>query len=201
MRDVTDEGPGAASVWSLTAWAVMSLRDRDIPPPNIQMTGIKAALAITARISPVNWEIPYILSKVFLGRQQQYVGVVLLTQVEFCHPEQKVPPVIVTNTSVVVVATIRPAQGFLHDPGVDFLDAWQLRLGWMRHRIDNELCEIGVGYKRAGRVEDQDTAVRSRSLRLDEIAEAVELEICGKDAGHFASQGRANRDHRCADAE
>ena len=183
MRDVTDEGPGAASVWSLTAWAVMSLKERDIPPPNIQM------------------EIPYILSKVFLGRQQQYVGVELPTQIEFCHPEQKVPPVIVTDASVVVVATIRPAQGFLHDPGVDFLDAWQLRLGWMRHRIDDELCEIGVGYKRAGRVEDQDAAVRSGSLRLDEFAEAVELEICGKDAGRSASQRRTDRDHRCADAE
>ncbi len=45
------------------------------------------------------------------------------------------------------------------------------------------------------------TAVRSRPLRLDEIAEAVELEIGGKDAGHFTSQGRANRDHRCADAK
>ena len=26
MRDVTGEGPGAASFWSLTAWAVMSLQ-------------------------------------------------------------------------------------------------------------------------------------------------------------------------------
>ena len=82
-------------------------------------------------------EVPNILSKVFLGRQQQYVGVVLPTQIEFCHPEQKIPPVVVTDASVVVVVTIRPSQGFLHDPGVDFLDAWQLRLGRMRHRMDN----------------------------------------------------------------
>ena len=38
-------------------------------------------------------------------------------------------------------------------------------------------------------------------LRLNEIAEGVELEIGGKDAGHFASQGRTNRDHRCANAK
>jgi hypothetical protein len=55
------------------------------------------------------------------------------------------------------------------------------------HRIDNELCKIGMGYKRAGRVENQDDTVLARPLRLDEIAESVELEIGGKDAGHFAS--------------
>ena len=141
------------------------------------------------------------MGKVFLGRQQQYVGVVLLAQSEFRHPEQIVPPLIVTDTSIVMVATMRPSQGCRHDPGVDLLDVRQLRLGWMCHRIDNELCKIGVGYKRASRVENQDDPVLSRPLRLDEIAEGVELEIGGNDAGHFASQGCANRDHRCADAE
>ena len=201
MRDGTDEGPGAASVWSLTAWAVMSLQGSRHSAAKYPNDRNKSSASDNCEDQSGELEIPNTLSKVFLGRQQQYVGVVLFTQVEFCQPEQKVPPVIVTDTSVVVVATVRPSQGFLHDPGADFLDGWQLRLGWMRHRIDNEFCKIGVGYKRAGRVEDQDTAVRSRSLRLDEFAEAVELEICGKDAGHFASQGRANRDHRCADAE
>src|SRR5450631_976050 len=88
-----------------------------------------------------------------------------------------------------------------HDPGVDILDVWQLRLRWMCHRIDNEPCKIRVGYQRAGLVENQDDPVLSRPLRLDEIAEGVELEIGGKDAGHFAAQGGANGDHRCADAE
>ena len=83
-----------------------------------------------------------------------------------------------------------------HDPGVDILDVWQLRLRWMCHRIDNEPCKIGVGYQRAGVVENQDDPVLSRPLRLDEIAKGVELEIGGKDAGHFASQGCAYRDHR-----
>jgi hypothetical protein len=113
------------------------------------------------------------LGQVFLGRQQQYVGVVLLTQSEFRHPEQIVPPVVVTDTSVVVVATIRPSQDCGHHAGVDLLDVRQLRLGWMCHRIDNELRKIGVGYKRAGRVEDQNDTVLTKPLRLDEIAEGV----------------------------
>jgi hypothetical protein len=71
----------------------------------------------------------------------------------------------------------------------------------MGHRIDDELRKIGVSYKRAGRVEDQDDPVLSGPLRLDEIAEGIELEIGGKDAGHFASQGCADRDHRYAEAE
>jgi len=71
----------------------------------------------------------------------------------------------------------------------------------MRHRIDDELCKIGMGDKRAGRVEDQDDPVFSRPLLLDEIIEGVELEIGGNDARHLAAQGRADRDHRCADTE
>ena len=71
----------------------------------------------------------------------------------------------------------------------------------MRHRIDDELRKIGMGYKRAGRVENQDDPVLSGPLRLDEIAECIELEIGGKDAGHFASQGCTDRDHRRADGE
>ncbi len=58
-----------------------------------------------------------------------------------------------------------------------------------------------MGDERAGRVENRDDTVLSRSLRLDEIAERVELEIGGKDAGHLASQGCANLDHRCADTK
>ena len=141
------------------------------------------------------------MSKVILGRQQQNVGVVLLAQSEFCHPEQIVPPLVVADASFIAVATKRRSQGCRHDPGVDLLDVWQLSLGWMCHRIDNELRKIGMGYERTHRVENQDDTVLPRSLRLDEIAEGVELEICGKDAGHFPSQGCANRDHGCADAK
>ena len=111
------------------------------------------------------------------------------------------PPLVVTDTSVVVVATLRPSQDCRHDPGVDLLDVWQLRLGWMCHHIGNELCQIGVGYKRAIRVENHDDSMLSRALRLDKIAEGVELEISSNDAGHLAAQGCADRDYRCADAK
>ena len=57
MRDVTGEGSGAASFWSFSACAVMPFKERDIPLPNIQTIGIKAAPAIIARISPVNWSL------------------------------------------------------------------------------------------------------------------------------------------------
>src|SRR6266566_5273157 len=48
-----------------------------------------------------------ILSKVFLGRQQQYVGVVPFAQRDFRHSEQIVPPLVIADTSVVTVATKR----------------------------------------------------------------------------------------------
>ena len=40
------------------------------------------------------------------------------------------------------------------------------------------------------------TAILSRPLGLDEIAEGVELEIGGEHAGHLSSQRGADRDHR-----
>ena len=71
----------------------------------------------------------------------------------------------------------------------------------MCHRIDNKLRKIGVSYERAGRVEDQDDPLLSGPLLLDEIAEGVELEIGGKNTRHLASQRRADREHRDAEAE
>src|SRR5258708_14773050 len=107
----------------------------------------------------------------------------------------------VTKICAEKAAAIRPSKHSRYEPRVDLFDVGQLRLGWMCHRAGKELCKIGVGDERAGRVENQDDTVLSRPLRLDEIAESVELEIGGKDAGHLAPQGCANRNHRCADTK
>jgi hypothetical protein len=58
-----------------------------------------------------------------------------------------------------------------------------------------------VGYQGPSRVENQDDPVLSGPLGLDEIVEGVELEIGGDDAGHFATQGCADRDYWRAYAE
>jgi hypothetical protein len=69
------------------------------------------------------------------------------------------------------------------------------------HRIPNELRKVGVGDERAGRVENRDNSMFARPLRLNEIVESIELEIGGKDAGHLAPQGGADRNNRSPSGE
>ena len=71
----------------------------------------------------------------------------------------------------------------------------------MRHRGFHEGREIGMRDQRARLVENHDRAMLSRTLRVDEIAEGVELQIGRDDAGYLAAQGRADRNDRRADAE
>src|SRR5262249_39618412 len=55
--------------------------------------------------------------------------------------------------------------------------------------------------QRTERVENPDDAVLPGPLRLDEIAERIELEIRGKDALHLAAQRCADRNDRREDRE
>ena len=67
-------------------------------------------------------QFPDVLNKVVLGRQQQYVGVVSLTQGDLRQPEQVALALVVTDISFIVVETIRPSQHCRRDPGTDLLD-------------------------------------------------------------------------------
>lgn len=71
----------------------------------------------------------------------------------------------------------------------------------MCHRVDNEAGKIRMGDESASRVEYRDDPVLSGALRLDELAEGVELEIGRNDTGNLTSQRCADRYHRRADAE
>lgn len=55
--------------------------------------------------------------------------------------------------------------------------------------------------ERTSRVEDQNDSVLSGPLRLDEVAEVIELEIGGNDAARFTPQGYAYGDNGSADRE
>ena len=201
MREATGEESGTASVWSLTASAVMIFKDRDIPLPNIQTTGIKAAPAMIARISPVNWSLRTPWTKSSSAASNNMLAL-------YCSPT--------VNFAILNSSPALGRRGCFHRSWSRPCDVRKaaattpelisLMFGncvgdVMCHRFYNELCKIGVGYERARRVENQDDTVLPRPLRLDEIAEGVELEIGGNDARHFPSQGCANGDHRRADAK
>ena len=84
---------------------------------------------------------------------------------------------------------------------LDVADVGHPRAGGMRHGARDELGKVGVGYERAGRGENQGGAVFSGALRIDEIAEIVELEIGGDNAAHVPPHRSAHGDHRGAVGE
>src|SRR5947207_15017685 len=71
----------------------------------------------------------------------------------------------------------------------------------MRHRIRDELRKIGMGEEDTCLIEHQGRSVLPWSLRIDEIAEIIELQISSDDTAHFTAQRRTHRDHWCADTE
>jgi hypothetical protein len=56
----------------------------------------------------------------------------------------------------------------------------------MRQRVVHELREIRMGEERTDGVENPDDAMLPGTLLLDEIAEAIELEIGGQHTVHVA---------------
>ena len=133
-------------------------------------------------------EPPDVLDKVVLGRQQQDAAAIAFAEGEFRQPEQVTLSVVVTDDSLVVVEVVRLPQNGGHHPGIDLVDAGQLRLRRIRHRSFDKFRKLGMRDQRARLVEDHDRAMLARPLRLDEIAEGVELEIGGDHARHLAAQ-------------
>src|SRR5262249_22696273 len=71
----------------------------------------------------------------------------------------------------------------------------------MGHRILDKPRKLRVNDKRAKRVKNYCCPMLSWSLRIDEFAEFIELEISGNDAAHVPFQRSAERNHQCTDAE
>ena len=71
----------------------------------------------------------------------------------------------------------------------------------MRHCVVDQPGELGMRDQHTERVEDYGRSVLSGALRVDPIAELIELEVCGDDTAHLPLQRRAHGDHRCTDAE
>ena len=56
--------------------------------------------------------------------------------------------------AIAFVEAVCPVQDRRQQPGIERIEAWQLRLGRVRHRSRNELRKVGIGDKRPRLVED-----------------------------------------------
>ena len=74
-------------------------------------------------------------------------------------------------------------------------------MGRMRLGGRHELRKVWVGDERTGGVENHGGSMRSRPLRIDEVAEIVELEICGDNSMRCSPQRCTHGYHWSADTE
>ena len=68
-------------------------------------------------------------------------------------------------------------------------DLRELWVGRMRHRVVHEPGELGMRDERAEGVEHYGRSMLAGSLRVDQIAELVELEVGRDDASHCPCSG------------
>jgi hypothetical protein len=99
------------------------------------------------------------------------------------------------------LAAIPPPHDCADQPGPDFPNFGELRMRGMRPRILHEPGEVWVRDKYAERIEDDGCSVLSGALRVDQLAELIELEVGGNDTADLPMQRYAQGDHRCANAE
>src|SRR6266481_3895530 len=112
-----------------------------------------------------------------------------------------ISPIFVTNAAF-IPATAIPSPHYCADqPAADFPDLGELRVGGMRACVFDEPRKVGMGDQHAERVEDYRCPILSGSLRVDQIAELIELEVGGDDAVDMPTQRRTKCDHRRADAK
>jgi hypothetical protein len=94
---------------------------------------------------------------------------------------------VVSRNSLTYATGAIPSPDYCADrPIPDFLDLGELGAGGMRHRVVDEPRKVGMRDQHAERVEDYGRSMLSGSLRVDEIAELIELEVGGDDTAHLA---------------
>ena len=120
---------------------------------------------------------------------------------KFLQTKQVLSSVLAANAAVIPVAAIPPPHHRANESGADLANVRKLWVGRIRQRAAHEPGKVGIGDQHAERVEDDSRPVRAGALRLDQLAERVELEVGGDDAWYLAAQRRAQRNHWRVDAE
>ena len=105
------------------------------------------------------------------------------------------------NCSLITLTAAPSLDYSFNDTVADFTDIRKPRVGRMCSCVLDEPREVGMSKKRPGGIEDNGRSMIPGPLRLDQIAEFVELEIGRYDASNLSSQRCAQGDHRGADAE
>jgi hypothetical protein len=121
-----------------------------------------------------------------------------------CDPpqlEEEILPLIVADASIVLIATVPRLQDRHSRSSGHVPDLERLRMRGMCHRIRHEFHKIGMSDERARLIEDHGRSVLARPLRVNKIAEIVQLEVSGENALDPSLERGADGDHRCADGE
>src|SRR6267143_6081273 len=110
-------------------------------------------------------------------------------------------PVFIANASFRTIATIPSLQDRCDESTTELPDVGESGVGRMRHCIGDKLLEFGMGDELACQIEYQGNSTRAGPLRIDEITEAIELEIGGDDAMGCPAQRRTHGNYRCRHGE
>src|SRR6266481_7112758 len=105
-------------------------------------------------------------------------------------------PVLIANASFITIAAIPSLQDRCDESAIELPDVRESRVGRMRHCIGDKLLEFGMGDELACQIEYQGNSTRAGPLRIDEITEAIELEIGGDDATGHPAQRRTRRNYQ-----
>src|SRR5258708_38121809 len=119
----------------------------------------------------------------------------MLQRVEICRR------VFIANASFMTIAAIPSVQDRGDESAIELPDVRESRVGRMRHCIGDKLLEFGMGDELACQIEYQGNSTRAGPLRIDEITEAIELEIGGEHATGCPAQRRNHGNYPCHPGE
>ena len=115
------------------------------------------------------------MSKIVLGSKEERVAAVPVTLGELLDPKEVISSISVANASLIVPTAIPSSHYGTHQSAPHFPDLGKMRVGGMHPCFAHEVPKVGMGDKPAEGVEDDGRSMLSRSLRLDQLAEIIEL--------------------------
>ena len=119
---------------------------------------------------------PDVGDKIIFRREQEQIGLTLFAQVEFAKAELELVSTGILNAAFIAAGVIPTPNDGAHQTTLNRSDIGDLRLARMCKRSLSEARILGMRNKRTRGIKDYRGPMLSGPLRLNELAEFVELE-------------------------
>src|SRR5262249_30657899 len=120
---------------------------------------------------------PHVLHEIVFGCQQQRVAAKFVAFGKLPHTKKVISSVLATDVSLVAVTAVPSLDYGTGHPAADFADRGELRAGGICSHVFDKPRKLGMRYEDTKRVKDYRCSMLSGPLRVDQIAEVVELEV------------------------